>query len=69
MCGLAGMLVGGAVVLAWVYVPHNYKEVYEMIPGFILSFLTIIVVSLLTKPVSKEIEKEFDEVASMVKNS
>lgn len=69
MGGLAGMLVGGAVVLAWVYVPHNYKEVYEMIPGFILSFLTIIVVSLLTKPVSKEIEKEFDEVASIVKNS
>lgn len=69
MGGLAGMLVGGAVVLAWVYIPHNYKEVYEMIPGFILSFLTIIVVSLLTKPVSKEIEEEFDEVTRIVKNT
>jgi len=69
MGGLAGMLVGGAVVLGWVYIPHNYKEVYEMIPGFILSFLTIIVVSLLTKPVSKEIEEEFDEVAKIVKNN
>ncbi|MVZ66877.1 sodium/proline symporter PutP [Sphingobacterium sp. DK4209] len=69
MGGLFGMLVGGAVVLAWVYIPHNYKEVYEMIPGFISSFLTIVIVSLLTKPVSKEIEMEFDEVDRIVKQS
>lgn len=33
---LAGMLVGGVTVLLWVYLPHNYKEVYEIIPGFFL---------------------------------
>lgn len=59
---LAGMVVGGAVVLLWVYVPHDYKEVYEIIPGFILGFITIIIVSFLTKPVSKEVEMEFEEV-------
>lgn len=68
MAGLLGMLVGGAVVLLWVYVPHNYKEVYEMIPGFILSFLTIVIVSLLSKPVSQEIQDEFDEVKRIVKS-
>ena len=62
MGGLAGMLVGGVVVLLWVYMPHDYKEIYEIIPGFTASFLTTIVVSLLTKPVSKEIEEEFDSV-------
>jgi len=68
MAGLLGMLVGGAVVLLWVYVPHDHKDVYEIIPGFILGFLTIIVVSLLSKPVSKEIEHEFDEVTRIVKS-
>lgn len=64
--GLSGMLVGAVTVLLWVYLPHNYKEVYEMIPAFALSFLTTVVVSLLTKPVSKEIEQEFDKVKVIV---
>lgn len=59
---LLGMIVGGATVLLWVYVPHNYKEVYEIIPGFLLSFFTTVVVSLLGKPVSDDIQREFDEV-------
>jgi len=59
---LSGMVVGGATVLLWVYVPHAYKDVYEIIPGFLLSFLTTIVVSLLTKPVSDDIKREFDAV-------
>lgn len=62
MGGLAGMLVGGVVVLLWVYMPHRYKEIYEIIPGFTASFLMTIVVSLLTKSVSKEIGEEFDSV-------
>lgn len=60
--GLAGMIVGSVVVLLWVYLPHSYKEVYEMIPAFALSFLTTVVVSLSTKPVSKEIADQFDQV-------
>ncbi|MEC3879221.1 sodium/proline symporter PutP [Parapedobacter sp. 10938] len=59
---LSGMVVGGATVLLWVYVPHDYKDVYEIIPGFLLSFLTIVVVSLLSKPVSDVIKHEFEEV-------
>ncbi len=56
------MVAGGATVLLWVYLPHDYKDIYEIIPGFILSFLTTVVVSLLTKPVSEDIIREFDEV-------
>jgi len=59
---LSGMIVGGATVLLWVYVPHSYKEVYEIIPGFLLSFFTTVVVSLLSKPVSEDIKREFDDV-------
>src|SRR5690606_21193217 len=66
--GLAGMLVGAVTVLLWVYLPHDYKEVYEMIPAFALSFLTTVIVSLLTKPVSKEIEQEFDKMKKITAN-
>lgn len=68
MAGLLGMIIGGAVVLLWVYIPHDYKGVYEMIPGFISGFLTIVLVSLFSKPVSQEIQDEFDEVTRIVKS-
>lgn len=66
--GLLGMLVGGATVLLWVYIPHDYKYVYEIIPGFILSFITTVVVSLLSKPVDSEIQNEFDQVKEILKS-
>jgi SSS family solute:Na+ symporter len=65
--GLLGMLVGGATVLLWVYIPHDYKSVYEIIPGFILSFLTIVIVSFLSKPVDASILEEFDQVTKILK--
>lgn len=65
--GLLGMLVGGATVLLWVYIPHDYKSVYEIIPGFILSFLTIVIVSFFSKPVVPAIVEEFDQVTKILK--
>ncbi|MCW2262417.1 MULTISPECIES: sodium/proline symporter PutP [Sphingobacterium] len=65
--GLLGMLVGGATVLLWVYIPHDYKSVYEIIPGFILSFLTIVIVSFFSKPVAPVIVEEFDQVTKILK--
>ena len=67
IAGLLGMIVGGGTVLAWVYLPHDYKEVYEMIPGFILSFITIVVVSLLSKAPDLRIEAEFDAMKRVIK--
>lgn len=66
---LAGMLTGGIVVLAWVYVNHDYKEWYEIIPGFISSLVMIYVVSLITQKPNKEIDKEFDEVNTILRNN
>lgn len=65
--GLLGMLVGGATVLLWVYIHHDYKSVYEIIPGFILSFLTIVIVSFFSKPVDPVIVEEFDQVTKILK--
>jgi len=59
---LAGMIVGAATVLIWVNVPGLSDALYEMIPGFVLSFLAVIVVSLLTKDPSKKVQGTFVEM-------
>ncbi|MEW9501903.1 sodium/proline symporter PutP [Jeotgalibacillus marinus] len=45
---LAGMLVGTITVILWVYVFDLSGFLYEMIPGFFLSLLAIILVSKMT---------------------
>jgi sodium/proline symporter len=46
---LAGMIVGTVTVLIWYNVPLLKNSLYELIPGFFLSLLSIIIVSLLTQ--------------------
>jgi sodium/proline symporter len=59
---LAGMIVGAVTI----FVVKNYVQIegeyfYELLPGFILAFAAIVVVSLMTaKPSEKTLEK-FDE--------
>lgn len=65
---LAGMLTGGIVVLLWVYTNHPYKDWYEIIPGFVSSIIAIVIVSLLTQKSNKQIDQEFEEVKSILKN-
>lgn len=65
--GIAGMLIGGLTVLLWVYLPHALDHWYAMIPGFILSFVSIVVVSLLDKMPAAAITTEFDEVTADLK--
>lgn len=60
---VAGMLVGAASVLIW----HEFIKpfggvfaIYELLPAFILSLLSIVIVSLLTPPPAVEVLEEFD---------
>ncbi|MBQ0147885.1 MAG: sodium/proline symporter PutP [Flavobacteriaceae bacterium] len=64
---LVGMIVGAAVVLIWVYIEHPFKEWYEIIPGFISSFLSIILVSYLTKKYDNQVDNEFTQVNEIIK--
>lgn len=66
---ISGMLVGGLTVLLWTYLEHPYQEMYSMIPGFALSFLSIVVVSKITKSPSKEVLDEFDAVQKELKET
>ncbi|MBQ8746433.1 MAG: sodium/proline symporter PutP [Clostridia bacterium] len=62
---IAGMVGGGAMVFIWKLGIANLGGVfaiYELLPAFIFSAICIVVVSLLTKAPSKEIEEDFEAV-------
>jgi sodium/proline symporter len=47
---IAGMVSGAAAVIVWKNIPALSGFLYELIPGFALSFLVTVIVSSLTKP-------------------
>ncbi|MGL4667833.1 MAG: sodium:solute symporter family transporter, partial [Saezia sp.] len=57
---LVGMLVGALTVVVWIAMDKFGTGLYEIIPGFVLSSIAIIVVSLM-KPPSADIEQRFDK--------
>lgn len=62
---IAGMIGGGVMVFVWDLVISKLGGVfaiYELLPAFLFSSLVIVVVSLLTKKPSPEIEAEFEAV-------
>lgn len=62
---IAGMVSGGGMVFLWKLVISKLGGVfgiYELLPAFIFSCICIVVVSLLTKAPSKEIEEDFEAV-------
>ncbi|OIJ14151.1 sodium/proline symporter [Anaerobacillus arseniciselenatis] len=69
---LAGMIVGALTVVIWADLlevwfnitadTHPIFGLYEIVPGFILGWIAIMVVSLLGKEPSQEILDEFDSV-------
>ncbi|WP_082196983.1 sodium/proline symporter PutP [Bacillus sp. FJAT-27916] len=63
---LAGILGGAITVIAWSSFGLS-DTLYEMIPGFGVSLLAIVVVSLLTAKPKKEIEEQFDEFKQLIK--
>ena len=64
---IAGMISGGGMVFLWKLViskAGGVFAIYELLPAFIFSSICIVVVSLLTKAPSKEIEEDFEAVRS-----
>ncbi len=62
---IAGMVSGAGMVFLWKLVISTLGGVfaiYELLPAFIFSSIVIVVVSLLTKKPSKEIEEDFEAV-------
>ncbi len=62
---IAGMISGGVMVFVWNLVISKLGgifAIYELLPAFLISSIVIVVVSLLTKKPSAEIEAEFEAV-------
>ena len=68
LAAILGMLSGAITVLIWIYAPITINGqalsnwIYEIVPGFIVSSLTILVVSLLGKQDDKLVADTFDKV-------
>lgn len=62
---IAGMVSGGVMVFIWKLLVRpvgGIWDIYEILPAFIISSLCIVIVSLLTKAPSEEMNREFEEV-------
>ncbi|WP_042222364.1 sodium/proline symporter PutP [Oceanobacillus manasiensis] len=59
---VAGIIVGGVTVFLW---PLTGSALYEIVPGFVLSSIAIILFSLIGNGPSKEIQEEYDKVAGV----
>jgi sodium/proline symporter len=60
---IAGMLAGGGMVFIWKLLIKplgGVYGIYELFPAFVVSCLAILIVTLLTKEPSTEIQNEFE---------
>lgn len=65
---LAGMAVGTIVMIIWYALGWN-KYMYEILPGFIANWVTIVVVNFIIAQKDEVILKEFDSVVAELKNN
>jgi len=60
---LAGIIVGGLTVVIWKQLSGGLFDLYEIVPGFIFSMLSIVVISMLTHTPEKAVLLDFDKVS------
>ncbi len=60
---LAGIVTGAATVLIWNH--YAWFGLYEIVPGFLLGTLVIVLVSLFDRPPSEAVQAQFREVAEI----
>lgn len=59
---MAGIVIGGVTVVSWANMSGGIFELYEIVPGFILAGIAMIVMSLISPEPSEEVQQEFDAV-------
>ncbi|MFW5827470.1 MAG: sodium/proline symporter PutP [Alkalispirochaeta sp.] len=59
---LAGLLVGGITVIAWYNLSGGIFDLYEIVPGFVLGLIAIVVFSLIDSEPAAELTEVFDRV-------
>ncbi len=64
---LAGVVVGGVTVVCWKQMTGGWFDLYELLPGFVLSFIAIILVSKLTGGAPAKVMEGFDDYQQSLK--
>jgi sodium/proline symporter len=64
---MAGIVTGGSVVVIWTHLGGGVFDLYELVPGFFLSALAIVVVSLAGRSPGPEIREQFDAATGVTK--
>lgn len=62
----AGIIVGGITVLIWKQ--FAWFDLYELVPGFLLSVAAIVFVSLMDSPPSLSVQRSFNKMIELSKN-
>ena len=57
---MAGIIIGACTVIIWKQLSGGMFDIYELLPGFIFSFLTIIMVSKFTRPPDRKVLELYD---------
>lgn len=72
---ISGILVGAITVLCWIYIPVNdngatlSQWMYEIVPGFILCSMTIVIVSRLSPVPEAQVTDAFEQVERTIKQT
>ena len=64
---VAGMITGGISIFVWKFLIAanvSFLNIYELLPAFIIASIAIVIVSLIDKEPSEEIQAEFELAAS-----
>ncbi|CAM3699268.1 sodium/proline symporter PutP [Aeromicrobium ponti] len=64
---LAGIIIGAVTVIVWKQITGGIFDLYELAPGFLFAGLAIIIVSLLDKEPSKEVQEQYNQFKSILK--
>ncbi len=64
---IAGILTGGIVALVWQQLSGGLFDLYEIVPGFILASIAIIIVSKMGEEPDEIINREFEKVLKLAK--
>jgi sodium/proline symporter len=62
---VAGIIVGGVTVVFWKQLSGGLFDLYEIVPGFVLSLLAIVMTSVLTRAPEKKVLQDFDRASGI----
>jgi sodium/proline symporter len=65
---IAGMIVGAVTVVVWSNMSGGLFELYEIVPGFALASVVIVIITMLKPATDAQALNTFEEVEQLVKN-